>query len=243
MAPFEREDLNRWVRATPVFAEDSLDFVPLDDVVLRNREPALPPAAEIPRSGSFEESERERRLLNDEREIFTAYYLSVLSIALQRHRHEHGEFPEHLSQLEGFHPQLLELVTTDQFSGNDFHWYPHGLPGPLFLAERRIRAHQPLLFSIGRDQRFLQLENLATWIEDWVEPDDPNRAAYHDGRIESQRPFVSSLAVRWEPPLVPAILNYANGTADEVATAILGESAWPEMLRRRWSSPEEEPVD
>ena len=78
---------------------------------------------------------------------------TLLTILLQRHRVNHGQFPESVMHLEG-DDVLLPTILTDPWSGGPFFFAPAGLKRPVRLDLEsdvyRMDAGQPFLFSSGR---------------------------------------------------------------------------------------------
>lgn len=243
----DRAEFDRWVAATPEFKNDN-EFYERTDIRLRYREPVL-----INFDAAVTEQEErnlEMRLPDDRREVSAAFRFAVLTIALQIHRHEFGEFPMHLTELRSLEPHQLRMAMFDPYSNSDggretdsLQWYPAGLPGPVFIGDpstsngRSVSSRQPLLVSCGREDRSLHFESFAAH---GVADVEPSRGAFHDGRANSAWKFQLSLGIRPEPPFIAHVLTYEDGPPDVVASLILGPAMWGKYRQQGWRTPEDE---
>jgi hypothetical protein len=84
---------------------------------------------------------------------------SLITIALQAWKLEHGWLPDRLEQLVGTH---LDALPRDPWSGSDFGYRPQGFPNAILFLGQIVDAGQPLLWSVGAlDGRIEAVENKA----------------------------------------------------------------------------------
>ncbi len=160
-----------------------------------------------------------------ERELPTTYRQTLLIIALQIYRREHGEFPESLSQLRTAWDAEFD-VPGDPYSRpaeggfeGDFLWYPHGLDATYAFASGSIvPAGQPLLLSVGSGRWLLRFEGPFT---NPSEVGALSAGLYVDGSNSSMSAGESLRETRSEYA-TPLLYTIEAGPSDVVAAAIMG---------------------
>jgi hypothetical protein len=209
------EDVLAWLRATPWLTEEGHEREIAAELELRDRNERLSRELGTPFHPPFRDWERD---------LPAAHRLTLLTIALQIHRREHGELPDELSQLRDTFGAEFEIpgdpcaVQREGGEEGDFLWFSHGLDALYVVGNGYfVRKSQPLLLSVGRDRSSLRLEG------PFLNPKDVGLKVaniYVDNAPSSrdvENDFVSS---PWGLP--QRVFRIEPGRSDVVAASIMG---------------------
>lgn len=235
--PISSEDVVAWLRTTPQLTGSGTELEIGEELEWRHWV-------------DFVNREQGRMLESPirewERALPTAYRQTLIIVALQIHRREHGEFPQHLSQLR----TILErefIVPGDPYAKprevgpeGDFLWFPRGLDATYIAdGDTVVPPGRPLLLSVGYRRGSLRFEGpYANPTAEGV----PSAGLYVDASGSS----TTAADYLTEPRLdnrTPIVFTIQPGSSDVVAATILEHFWCVGGTNVHWVSPKAEESD